>query len=124
MKASDLADVETELGVVLPEAYRGAMLAYPLDPTDANSRIALPDDARAVIAFNRFLREQFPDEWPPTYFAVGNGPCGDPYFLDLGTRSAAVWSWDHETHGVTRAAPDFGSWLVVLRSLEAGTGRA
>lgn len=118
MTEAELAGIESELGVTLPGLYRAAMLAYPLDPADANSRIALQRDARSVTAFNRFLREQFPDEWLPSYFAVGNSPCGDPYFLNLDSRSAAVSSWDHETHEVAQEAPDFGSWLDIQRSME------
>src|SRR4051812_16452653 len=121
MTAGDLADIESALGVKLPAAYRAVMLAYPLDPADANSRVALPDDAKAVSAFNRFLREQFPGEWQTASFAVGNSPCGDPYFLDL-AGSAAVWSWDHETHEVAQEAPDFASWLTLLCSLETRAG--
>jgi hypothetical protein len=120
MTTVDLAGIESALGVALPGAYRAAMLAYPLNLADANSQIALQDDARAVTAFNRFLREQFPDEWRSNYFAVGNSPSGDPYFLDLGSGSAAVWSWDHETHEVAQEASDFSGWIGIQRSLEAG----
>jgi cell wall assembly regulator SMI1 len=120
MTAGDLVSIESALGVTLPVAYRAAMLAYPLNPADANSQIALHDDARAVTAFNRFLRAQFPGEWEPGYYAVGNSPAGDPYFLDLAAGSPAVWSWDHETHEVAQEAADFGSWLTLQRSLERG----
>jgi len=120
MTSGDLANIESALGVTLPASYRAAMLVYPLDSADANSQIALRDDVKAVTAFNRFLREEFPGEWQPGYFALGNSPSGDPYFLDLDAGSAAVWSWDHETHEVVREAQDFGSWLTVQRSLERG----
>ena len=93
------------------------MLAYPLDPDDLDAATALPDDPRAVAAFNRFLREQFPDDWPPTYFAVGNGPAGDPYFLDLDDPTA-VQVWDHETHEVIPAVPGFAAWVERLREGE------
>lgn len=116
MTAAELEGVESALGVTLPGPYRAAMLAYPLGPADATSRIALQDDPQGVIAFNRFLREQFPGDWRPGDLAVGNSPCGDPYFLDTGGGSADVWAWDHETHEVTREAADFGTWLTVLRS--------
>ena len=122
MTTGDLANIESVLGVALPAAYRVAMLAYPLDPADANSQIALPDDAKAVTALNRFLRDEFLGEWQPSYFAVGNSPCGDPYFLDLDTGSAGVWLWDHETHEVAQEAQDFASWLIVQRSLGRGHG--
>jgi hypothetical protein len=118
MTTGDLANIESALGVTLPAAYRAAMLAYPLDPANTSSQIALPDNAKTVIAFNRFLREQFPDEWPAGYFAIGNSPCGDPYFLDLAAGSPAVWSWDHETHEIAQESPDFESWLGIQRSLE------
>jgi len=83
MTAGDLAGIESALGITLPGPYRSAMLVYPLDRTDANAAIALPDDAKAVTAFNRFLREQFADDWRPGYLAIGNSSCGDPFFLDL-----------------------------------------
>ena len=120
MTTDDLAKIEAALGVALPAAYRAAMLAYPLDRGDGNSQIALPDNARAVMAFNGFLREQFAGEWRPGYFAIGNSACGDPYFLDLDTGLAAVWSWDHESHEVAQETEDFAGWLTVQRSLERG----
>jgi hypothetical protein len=119
MTAGDLRGIEAALGLALPGPYRAAMLAYPLNTADLNSQIALQDDAQAVNAFNRFLREQFPDDWRPGYFAIGTSPCGDPFFLDLNGRSEAVWSWSHETHEVVQEAPDFAGWLAMQRSLEA-----
>lgn len=120
MTAGDLVSIESALGIKLPVMYRVAMLAYPLGPANANSQIALLADAKTVNAFNRFLREQFPSEWQPGFFAVGNSPCGDPYFLDLASDSAAVWSWDHETHEVALVASDFGSWVAIQRLPEPG----
>jgi len=121
MTAGDLAGIESVLGLKLPASYRAAMLAYPLNRADANSQIALQDDAKAVTAFNRFLREEFSEDWRPGYFAIGNSPCGDPYFLDLSSGSPAGWSWSHETHEVAQEAPDFAGWLAMQRSLEAGS---
>ena len=113
MTTADLAFIETAQGVTLPAAYRAAMLAYPLNPADLNSQIALQDDARAVVAFNRYLRSEFPGDWKPGYFAVGNSPNGDPYFLDFNAGSSAMWLWDHETHEVRQAAPDLVSWVAM-----------
>src|SRR5262245_52137255 len=118
MTASDLASIESALDVTLPAPYRAAMPAYPPTPADVNSQISLQHDARAITTFNRFLRDQFSGKWEPGYFAVGNSPAGDPYFLDLTAESPAVWSWDHESHEVAQEAPDFGSWIDLQRSLE------
>jgi len=118
MTASDLESIESALAIALPAEYRAAMRAYPLNPADANSQIALRDDARAVIAFNRFLRDQFPGEWEPGYFAIGNSPAGDPYFLDLAAGCPGVWLWDHESHAAAAEAADFGSWVALQRSFE------
>jgi hypothetical protein len=85
------------------------MVTYPLNPADANSQMALQTDAKAVTAFNRFLLAQFPDEWRSNYFAVGNSPSGDPYFLDLGSGSAAVWSWDQTIVVAGRIDPFFAA---------------
>lgn len=122
MTADEMGGIEAVLGIRLPESYRVAMLTYPLDPADSNARMALMDDARAVTAFNGFLREQFTGEWLPSYFAIGNSPCGDPYFLDLDSGSEAVWCWDHETHEVEPQAPDLENWVAALRSVDAGGG--
>jgi hypothetical protein len=117
MLNNELAIIETELRVVLPSRYRGLMLAYPLDPFEVNHRIELQDDAKGIISFNRFLRETFDEDWPEHYFAFGNSPVGDPYFLDLSEGGIAVYRWDHETHEVADEAPDLDQWIAQRKKL-------
>ena len=112
MTEADLCEIEASLGCSLPPPYRRVMARYSLDPSDPKSAIALLDDAASVVGIIRELRTgEFADEWRPEWFIIGNSPSGDMYFLDLSGASAAVFSWDHETHEVVREAPDLDGFV-------------
>lgn len=112
MVTDDLGNIESALALRLPARYHDLIQAYPLDPANVNHQIELQNNAKAIIAFNRFLRENFTDDWSQHYFAFGNSPCGDPYFLDLANDGVTVYMWDHETHEVTQEAPDLDKWVA------------
>jgi hypothetical protein len=115
MTLGDLQQIETALGLALQSRYRELIQAYPLVSHDDNSRIELLDDASAVIAFNRFLRDNFTEEWLPHFFAFGNSAVGDVYFFDLAEEADAVYLWDHETHETAVESPDFDHWVAEQR---------
>ena len=122
MTLADLQQVETALALALPRRYRELIQVYPLSSQDSNSCIALLDDASAVVAFNRFLRESFAEEWHTHFFAFGNSACGDVYFFDLTEEADKVYLWDHETHEKTVESPDFDLWVAEQRRLEQREG--
>ena len=97
MTVADFHALEFLLGCPLPASYRRIMARYPLNPNDANSAIALPDDPQSIIGINQGLREgEYAEEWRPEWFAIGNSPSGDMYILDLSARTDAVLA------GITR----------------------
>jgi hypothetical protein len=112
MTEADFHALEFLLGCPLPASYRRIMARYPLNPNDVNSAIALPDDPQSIIRINRGLREgEFAEEWRPEWFAIGNGPSGDIYILDLSAETDAVLAWDHETHDLAHEAQDLESFV-------------
>ncbi|MFO0959549.1 MAG: SMI1/KNR4 family protein [Isosphaeraceae bacterium] len=119
MTEADFEELERDLVRPIPRRYRELMAAYPLDPGDANSRIALDDDVRSVLAWNAELREgEWSAEWSADRFAIGCSPCGDTYFLDLAGSSPAVFVWDHETHRVTQEAADLDEFVAQQKRYE------
>ena len=120
MTEADFDAIERYLGRPLPRRYREVMTCYPLDPADENSRLALFDDPREVLAWNAELREgEFAAEWAADRLAVGCSPCGDTYFLDLTGGSSAVFAWDHETHAVAEEAADLDRFVEGWKRHEA-----
>jgi hypothetical protein len=95
------------------------MRAYPLDPQDVNSQIALDDDVRSVLSWNAMLREgEWSAEWSADRFAIGCSPCGDTYFLDLTGGSPAVFLWDHETHRVSQESASLDQFVAEQKRQE------
>jgi hypothetical protein len=120
MTEVDFEELERYLGRPIPERYREVMRAYPLDPEDMNSRIALDNDPRSVLAWNAELREgEWSGEWSVDRFAIGCSPCGDTFFLDLTAASPAIFVWDHETHRVSQEAATLDEFVAEQRHREA-----
>lgn len=113
MNDAEFAAIEEYLGYALPVQYRDVMRTYPFDRRDPNLRIALLADLEDILAWNMDLYEgEWADEWRKEWFAIGNSPCGDLYFFDVGNGSPVVWVWDHETHGVSEESPDLESFIL------------
>ena len=120
MTEEDFIAIEQYLGRSLPQRYRSLMSAYPLDPEDYNSRIAMSADRNHVLAWNAELREgEFSAEWDENRFAIGTSPCGDTYFLDLNGESEEVFFWDHETHETGTEAESLDAFVAMLKQFEA-----
>jgi hypothetical protein len=77
----------------------------------------LYEDVEEILSWNAELREgEWADEWRQEWFAIGNSPCGDTYFLDLMGASPAVFLWDHETHEVSEEAADLDQFILDQRA--------
>ncbi|RYD60296.1 MAG: hypothetical protein EOP83_19720 [Verrucomicrobiaceae bacterium] len=117
MKHSDIARIERELEIQLPEAYKKALLSYPIPAYVGNSETMLWDEADRLIALNLELRRGrlSVDPWPARFFALGldDGGCSDA--LDLDDPEHGVFWFDHQHIDAdidTRSPEKIEAWLM------------
>ena len=117
MTAEDIKRVESTLGITLPSAYTKVMTVFPVPAYAGNSEMMLWDDANALIALNRELREgrSYVKPWPRRFFALGQdaGGCSDA--LDLDDPEYGVFWFDrqHIHVGVEDRSPEkIEQWLT------------
>jgi hypothetical protein len=97
MTETDLQLIERELGIILPDSYKRALVPFPIPALVGNTDYPLWDDAQALIRLNRDLRKgtRFSPAWPTHFFAIGD-PHGDELIaIDLRAPNAPVWWLDH-----------------------------
>lgn len=94
MTNQDLAKLETELDLTLPAAYRALMLEHP----GFFRHYELCDHVDPLLYDNRFLREDgfFGENWPKTFYALGNDGSGNVYFITTEPFDGNVYFADHE----------------------------
>ena len=94
-----LDEMEAEFGIVLPPAYRDAMLQYPL--AGDGQEPLLHADVAVVRAANQCVRERGfrGSDWPSSLFIVGGNQAGDVYFIDLSRDPSPVFAVTHEMEG-------------------------
>lgn len=99
MNSSDIARIESVLGLKLPLGYVNLVTSYPpeLLSTDA-PEFALFNRADAVIAENVAVRgkEFFGGIWPSDLIIIGANGCGDLYVTKLGDTEFTSGFFDHE----------------------------
>jgi hypothetical protein len=132
MTESDIATIESRLGLTIPKHYRDFLLDYPqvlidtkLDlgwSKEAPAGRQLHNNADRLVELNKFVR--FPgtpwvgeagDPWPGNYFVIGDDQCGDYWCLDLLTNDHGVWFYDHDNGAFERqhnSIQDFGRSLI------------
>lgn len=84
MTTQELNEIETSLGIILPENYREWALRLPKVDEEKESWHWIFNDKQAVIDENVLVRrkgcqEQF---WPPELFCIGEAD-GNHYFICL-----------------------------------------
>jgi hypothetical protein len=98
MQAADIARIERELEIQLPEAYKKALASYPIPAYAGNSETMFWDDADRLIALNLELRRGHSHvaPWPVRFFALGqdHGGCSDA--LDLDDPEHGVFWFDRQ----------------------------
>lgn len=97
MTDAEIAFIESELGVSLPESYRQSLVPFRIPAMRGNTDSELWDDAARLVALNRELRAgtRFRPAWPSYLFAVGD-PHGDELIaLDTRSTDGPVWWLDH-----------------------------
>ncbi len=97
MTPDELARIELELAVSLPETYREA-LRRPEFQSEAAGFQEFSGDADEIIGLNLELREAgfYGVKWPPHYLVIGEDGAGNSYFTDLNKARPAVFLADHE----------------------------
>src|SRR5688572_25331006 len=97
MKPEDIARIERELAITLPNVYRKTISPFPIPALVGNASTELWDDPTRLIALNRELRagNKWIKPWPPHLFAVGQMD-GESYVaIDLRHPDAPTWWVDH-----------------------------
>ena len=124
---AEVAQVESELGVKLPEQYRRFLLQYnggsPQPPAFRYGTGPYADSQ--VQSFNCILPGDYTDlrkqaqvfkgRVPDTLLPIGADPFGN--VIAIGVRSdelGKVFFWDHETSDVHPVAPGFNAFLDSL----------
>ena len=116
MTPNDIARIESELGIELPEQYRLAVDPFPIPALRGNSEWMFWDNPDKLIALNNRLREgeRFLDPWPARFFALGEdgGGCSDA--IDLEDSEYGVFWFDrqHIDVGATeRSEEKIDAWI-------------
>jgi hypothetical protein len=112
MTESDLSNIETNLKVRLPAAYREAVI---------NTNAALPlqmfIDAQTIIGTNLGYRRI---SWlgrplDGVFFVFGRDDKGNALFMDLDMPGGLVMSADHARHRGRAEARSFKEWFAKVR---------
>lgn len=97
MTPEDLARIEKDLSVSLPQSYREA-LRRPEFQSEAAGFQEFSGDADEIIGLNLDLWEEgFSGlKWPDNFLVIGEDGAGNVYFTDLTKVRPAVFLADHE----------------------------
>lgn len=97
MTPADLARIEEELSVSLPQPYR-EVLQRPEFQGEAAGFMEFTGDADEVIGLNLEVRKDgfYGAKWPEQYLVIGEDGAGNSYFTDLKREHPAVFLADHE----------------------------
>jgi hypothetical protein len=122
---SDLARIESALGIELPVAYRKLVAPFPIPAYAGNTDTELWDNASGLIELNRELRAGYASvqPWPAHMYAMGRDDGGSATAIDLQNASSPVW-WADRCHlngvGSCQVSKSFEEWstqyLADLRS--------
>jgi hypothetical protein len=112
MTEDELAQIESELKICLPSAYRHTMLGYPFSECSWPSQAEIPKNQVFVLGINRAQREdeKYNAVWKHQFFAFGNDS-GWLYFSDTSLCPSPVFRIDIESHEVSEDAPTLQEWI-------------
>jgi hypothetical protein len=117
MTEKELNGIQSEFNVVLPSAYRNAMLNYPFPKGSWADDCAMPNNAGEVMGMNH-LAQTIEIQSLSHHLQIGSDGSESWYFIDLRNDSCPVYTYELETKKVTLEAPDFESWLEQLREVD------
>ena len=99
MTEVDLALIQSELDLEVPEYYREFILNYPeaLHAPGCHAwQVELSDVANHVITLNHQVRSSQSIDWEDEYFVIGESGCGDYYAIDIDDVESPVYFWNHD----------------------------
>ncbi len=125
MNSAELAQLEENLGVTLPEEYKRIALENPFSGLNT-SDYQLCDDFTAVLGENRYARDHgfFRQVWPPDWFIIGTDGCGSDYFITTAPFDGRVYFADQkeilhtEDVGKTSCHESFADFIESFREVE------
>lgn len=112
MTEDELAKIEAELNLILPDAYKKLMLNHP----GFFKQHELCDYVDPLVYDNRTLRARgfVTMNWPKEYFAFGSDGAGNYYFLTTSPFDGHVYYADH----VRKTGPEQLEKSLAFESLE------
>jgi hypothetical protein len=124
---AELAAIEAELSIRLPEAYRAVMAAYPIPACVGNDDTELWHNAPRLVELNKELRSgrYSIKPWPAHIYALGRDAGGCSQALNL-QDSTVVWADRGHLPELPAGSSPFEEWcaqyLADLRSDLEGDG--
>jgi len=127
MTSAELAQLEENLGVTLPEEYKRIALDNPFAGLHT-ADYELCDDFTAVLGENRYVRDHgfFRQVWPPDWFIIGTDGCGSDYFIMTAPFDGRVYFADQReklhTDDVSKCRfhDSFDKFIEAFREVERG----
>ncbi len=123
--AVDLADVESQLGLSLPDAFQSDLCALGAASTRIALLNAIVDGDLGLADVQEFLTPaemiQSTHDWRELGLATDAiafaGDCmGNLFCFRAG--SGAVWLWDHDLNEIEKVAPSFEEWIARYNGIE------
>lgn len=118
MTDANIELIERELGIVLPESYKRAVMPFGLPALIGNTAYQLWDDAQSLIALNRELHSvtysRWIPAWPGHFYAVGDRHGDEMIAVALRDSEGPVWWPDHgfvEHESSSLSHDRFSDWV-------------
>ena len=125
MNESDVARIEHELSISLPDVYRQTIARFPFDAFRGSDDAPLFDDPDALIRLNREYHQGFAGmpAWPESLLFVGDDGAASTYAIDQSDPELSVVLLDHgHPDKVLKSCGSFISWLDHLHTEFDGSG--
>jgi len=97
MTDEDIAYIERELEIKLPDSYKSALVPFRIPAMYGNTDHLLWDDAEGIVRINRERRagSKYCPAWPPYMYAVGYPQSDEMIAIDTRDPEGPVWWLDH-----------------------------
>ena len=99
MEKKDIAKIEKQLKIELPDFYKNFMMAYPKELYEdwcSISQMEFIDSPQDIIKINEDVRKSPHLDIDGEYFVIGVNGCGDYFVIDLNDDESPVYFWNHE----------------------------